>query len=502
MTLPLGFAVKLNRHVRVRDGGRTLVGGSPTRLIRLSSAAAERLHHGIVHVRDRASAVLADRLLDGGLADPVVSELSDLDPGQVTVVIPVHDRPAMLDRLLSSLGGRHRVIVVADAPPDPRAVAAVATAHGAELVTLAQNAGPASARNAGLRRVTTEYVAFIDDDAVLEPDTLTILQRHFTDLRVAAAAPRVLGLHPRGHAPGSPSGRADGSDAERGSAATDGGSWVSRYEDARSSLDLGLDPGLVRVRAPISWVPSTCLLARVSALGEGFTPGMRVGEDVDLVWRLAAEGHHVRYEPAATVRHEHRTAVPAWLKRKAFYGTGADLLARRHGRDVAPAVLTPWSAAFALALLAQRRWSLPVAAVLFAAATARLAAKVGGTARPGKVGGTEHPVRLGALLTRYGAVATIWQIAGLLLRHWWPLTAVGCLFSVRLRRAVAAAALLDTVVDLRRTRAHLDPVRFAVARRLDDLAYGAGVWYGALKGRSLRALLPDIRITDRRDHAR
>jgi len=42
-------------------------------------------------------------------------------------------------------------------------------------------------------------------------------------------------------------------------------------------------------------------------------------------------------------------------------------------------------------------------------------------------------------------------------------------------------------------RPDLDPVRFAIARRLDDLAYGYGVWRSAIRGRSLAALLPDLR---------
>jgi hypothetical protein len=33
-------------------------------------------------------------------------------------------------------------------------------------------------------------------------------------------------------------------------------------------------------------------------------------------------------------------------------------------------------------------------------------------------------------------------------------------------------------------------VGFAVARRLEDLAYGAGLWAGVLRARDLRALLP------------
>ncbi|TPW73767.1 hypothetical protein FJ658_03870 [Schumannella sp. 10F1B-5-1] len=45
----------------------------------------------------------------------------------------------------------------------------------------------------------------------------------------------------------------------------------------------------------------------------------------------------------------------------------------------------------------------------------------------------------------------------------------------------------------RRDEASIDPVHFGVARRLDDLAYVAGVWWSALRGRSLAALKPDLR---------
>ena len=55
------------------------------------------------------------------------------------------------------------------------------------------------------------------------------------------------------------------------------------------------------------------------------------------------------------------------------------------------------------------------------------------------------------------------------------------------------AGALDAALEYRRTRPDLDPIRFGIARRLDDLAYGGGVWFSALKGRSLRALLPIIR---------
>ncbi len=88
-----------------------------------------------------------------------------------------------------------------------------------------------------------------------------------------------------------------------------------------------------------------------------------MAEDVDLVWRVLAAGWRVRYEPASVVRHDHRTTLGPWLRRKAYYGTGAALLADRHGSDVAPLVLNPWTAALAVSVLAQRRWSLPAPAL-------------------------------------------------------------------------------------------------------------------------------------------
>ena len=81
----------------------------------------------------------------------------------------------------------------------------------------------------------------------------------------------------------------------------------------------------------------------------------------------------------------------------------------------------------------------------------------------------------------------------LLLRHWWPAAAVGAVFSVRLRRALAVAAVADTVIEWRRLDPDLDPVRFAVALRLDDAAYGTGLWAGAVRARSPRSLLPHVR---------
>ncbi|MCQ8835206.1 mycofactocin biosynthesis glycosyltransferase MftF [Streptomyces malaysiensis] len=460
MSIPHGFVIALDRHTRVVDGGRALLGGFPTRLLRLAPRARPLLSDRTLRVTDRASAVLADRLLEFGIANPVIEALPPCPDPRYTVVIPVRDRARQLDRLLAAIGTEHQVIVVDDASHRPEEVAAVAAKHGARLVALLTNLGPAGARNAGLGQVTTPYVVFADSDVVLTPDTIRTLLKHFADPRVAMVVPRIVGLP---------------TDAPA--------NWIGRYEEVRSSLDLGRNPAAVRPGTPVSWASTACVVARVDALKDGFDETMRVGEDVDLCWRLIENGWRVRYEPAVEAAHEHRLRLDDWFLRKAVYGTGAGPLARRHPDFIAPAVFAPWSAVLMVALLAQRRWSVPIAGAVLGVTAVRIARKLDGT---------EHPYRLALRLTSNGAASALSQTSALLTRHWWPLTALGCTLSGRVRRAAAVAALTDVALEYRTDKTALDPVRYGVARRLDDLAYGGGVWLSAVKERSTKALRPCI----------
>lgn len=464
MSLPADFGVRLSPRTKVCDGGRSLVGGSRGSVLFLSDAAVDALGGGPVLVAGRGTtATLARTLLDRGFADPWWAEppVPDGEVADVTLVVPVRDRAADLAGLLDALPATLAVVVVDDGSRDPGAVARVARDHGARLVAHGVNRGPAAARNTGLRHVSTPYVVFCDSDVVPDPGWLATLRRHLDDPALAVVAPRILGPVRR-----------------------DDDGWVQRYEQARSSLDLGPTPAAVRQQGAVAYLPSACLLARVADLGDGFDEALRCGEDVDLVWRLLEAGRGVRYEPAATVRHRHRDRLGPWLARKAFYGTSAAPLAARHGAAVAPMVLSSWSVVLAGALLAQRRWSVPVALAAAAAATA-------GTSR--RLARSEHPVRASAVLVLEGSVAVLWQTAAALTRHYWPLAAVAAVRSRRARRALLVAAVAEGLVDRRRVGADLDPVRYLLARRLDDLAYGGGVWLGALRARSWRALRPDVR---------
>lgn len=457
--LPDGFRVRVGDEVRVHDGGRTLVGGSPLRVLRLRAPAPALRRGEELEVADATTRAVAQRLLATNLAAPVLEPARDVD---LTVVIPIRDRADRLDRLLAGLGDLP-VVVVDDASRDPAAVAAVAQRYGARVVALTTNVGPAGARNAGIEHARTPYVAFVDSDVVVQAAALRGLTGHFADPQVAAVGPRV-----------------------RGAARHDQPRRFERWDVEGLSLDLGTVPALVRPWSKVGWLPSACLLVRTSDLDPdtgvgGFAADRRVAEDVDLVWRLIRSGRQVRYDPAYVATHDARGTWTAWLGRKAFYGSGGAWLAQRHGDWMAPAVLSPVPALGAVALLGQRRWSIPAAVGAVALVRLRLGRTLPDT--------PDRP-RLATALTAEVAVSTARQTSHLLLRHWWPGAAIAALVSRRARRALAAALLWD-LLDHREIPVRRAPEAF-LARRADDLAYGAGLWWGALRAGSVRVLVPKV----------
>jgi mycofactocin glycosyltransferase len=461
--LPAGFAVRLSVDTFCRDGGRSVTGGTSGRVVYLTSAAAAALGGTrTVVARDPVSTALAATLLDRGLADPWWADPPQDDRvDDVTVVIPVKDRVEPLTRLLRTLPAGTPVIVVDDGSTAAAATAEAARRHDALLVRQHTSLGPAAARNAGLTRASTPFVAFVDSDVVPVPGWLGGLRRHFADPGVGIVGPRVLGMP-----------------------AAAGDSWLCRYEAVRSSLDLGPAPAPVQPHGRVAYLPGAALMVRRAAVSGGFDPAWHVAEDVDLVWRAQRAGWRVRYEPGAVVRHEHRTRLGPWLRRKVFYGTGAAPLAERHGTAVAPLVLSPWSTLLAVTVLAQRRWSVPAAAAVCGVVTVRVARRLRRS---------DRPVRTAAALTLAGAGATARQVGSALTRHYWPLALPAACGATHPRRALLVAVVAEAVADYRRTRPDLDPLRYLVARRLDDAAYGAGLWLGAVRGRSPRALLPAVR---------
>jgi mycofactocin glycosyltransferase len=511
---PAGLRLTLDPGTRFVAGGLVLVGGSPVRVLRLTPAGARQARGwfcGTPLPASEASLVLARRLLDAGLAHPdfttqpssrtvpadSAAPHATLNQPAVTVVIPVRDRHAELARCLAGLradpsadGDRESphgargsdliAIVVDDASADPGAIAAIAAAHGARVIRRPVNGGPGAARNTGLAAASTELVAFLDSDCVPEAGWLDRLLPHFADPAVGAVAPRIVP-----HQAGT--------------------SWLARYEGASSTLDMGARPSIVRPGARVPYVPGAALVVRRSAAGAGFADGMFVGEDVDFIWRLSAAGWRVRYEPSATMGHDHRVRFRAWFSRRADYGTSAAALEQLHPGAVRPLYASWWTVGAWTAALSGH----PVtAAALTAAATAllsrRLSAITGETwplpapASPAGAGGDPGPARraeawrLAARLAGGGTLAAGRPIGSALSRTWWPLALPAAIAFPRLRRPVVALILLPPLLDWADRRPPLDPVRYVGARLLDDAAYSLGVWHGCLKRHTIQPLLPTI----------
>ncbi len=68
---------------------------------------------------------------------------------------------------------------------------------------------------------------------------------------------------------------------------------------------------------------------------------MRVGEDVDLIWRLHEAGWRIRYDPAVLVAHHEPASWRELLARRYRYGTSAAALAQRHPGDIVHLVFSP-----------------------------------------------------------------------------------------------------------------------------------------------------------------
>jgi mycofactocin glycosyltransferase len=464
--LPDGFAVQVDRRVKVLGEGAALLGGSPTRLLRLAPAAQTMLADGRLEVHDAQSAQLARTLLDATVAHP--RPASGPSHRDVTVIIPVRDNAFGLNRLVRALRGM-RIVVVDDGSVLPvRAEDFDGTYCNVAVLRHDRSKGPSAARNTGLAACETDFVAFLDSDVVPRRGWLEALLGHFCDPAVALVAPRIVGLQ-------------------------EPENLVARYEAVRSSLDLGHREAPVVPYGTVSYVPSAAIICRRTAINDvgGFDETLKSGEDVDLCWRFIEAGARLRYEPIALVGHDHRTQLREWFVRKAFYGTSAAPLAVRHPGKTAPLVISGWT------LLA---WTLMAMGSGFGYLASTLVAGMTGRRIAQSLSAVDtEPTEVAALAAK-GLWSAALQLASAICRHYWPVALIAAVFFRRCRHLVLIAAVLDGVVDwVTRNRTADDEVKrvglpaYLLLKRLDDIAYGLGLWQGVVRERNLGALKPQIR---------
>ncbi len=314
--LPEGFGLVLDRSVRSFRHGTVLVGGHPGRLITLSPAGVRGLASLLAGESPSVAArQLGARLVDAGMAHPRPRAADG--PGRspsITVVVPARDRSDALDRCLRSLGSGVPVVVVDDASRDSGAIAAVCREHGARVIRRAANGGPAAARNQALAGPRHRVGGLRG-------------QR----LHGHRGVDRALGLAVR--RPGYRRRRTPGPSRALGGGTSILGSSPDTRMPARPSTWVP-----TRVRwAPTGWC-ATSPPRRCWCVGRRWPPGsirtLRVGEDVDLVWRMLEAGWRVRYHPSVTVWHREPSSWGELLARRFRYGTSA---ARTVGASPRPA---------------------------------------------------------------------------------------------------------------------------------------------------------------------
>ncbi|GGK59699.1 mycofactocin biosynthesis glycosyltransferase MftF [Streptomyces flaveus] len=462
---PPGLRVALARSTSFRAGHRVATGGAPWGVARFKEAALpylaalRRAGRTGLAPDTTVGRALARQLVDRGLAHPVPAPRPG--PHPVTVVVPVFGRPTELHRCLASLRGLP-VVVVDDGSPDPDPVRVTAETHGARLVRHEVNRGPAAARNTGLALVDTPLVAFVDSDCRPDNGWLDVLVPSFDDPKVAAVAPRIVP-----DVPSPPTG------------------LLARYEAARSALDLGQEQDLVRPGARVGFVPTATLVVRRDVLREVvFDEDLRLGEDVDFVWRLHDRGLHVRYQPRARVAHTPRLAWRDAARRRHEYGTSAAALAERHPGRLAPARPSVWNL-LTLVCVAQGR---PRAGAVSALVSAGLLRR--------RLSGMPGATGLSVSVVAQGLVADAATMGLALRREWWPLglLCLGAAPRARVARAATAAMLLPVAAEWVTRGPALGLLPWTVLRCLDDLAYGTGVTASALRHRSLAVLTPEVRL--------
>ena len=296
-------------------------------------------------------------------------------------------------------------------------------------------------------RTSGAFVAFVDSDVTVPPGSLERLLAHFADPLVAISAPRRC--YP---------------------AKPDHAGWIAGYENRHSALDLGAVPGNVGPGRRVPYVISAAMVARRTAIGSGFVEALKIGEDVDLGWRVSAAGWRVVWptperSSCATIESD---SGPLLRKRWA-YGRSIGPLAQRHPGTLAPLRASRLTIATIAVAISGR--PAPATALLLTRAM-RLHRHLRGD------------LILTARMTGIDVWYTSLGAARAARRSWLPALLLAASSSRRARRILLFAVLLRLVED-----DHLHP-RYLPLALLDDFIAALALWSACAALRIVDPLLP------------
>lgn len=217
-----------------------------------------------------------------------------------SIVVPTFRRPERLALCLESLAAldypshRFEVIVVDDGSDAPVATPATPL----ELAVMTQpHAGPAAARNTGAARARGDYLAFTDDDCVVERGWLRGLAARLVEAPEHAVGGRTL------------------------NALTE-----NPYSSATQLLLDFLYEWSVRSGSGTFFASNNLAVPnRLFQARGGFDTGfpLAAGEDREFCDRWIRLGGRLSYAPAAVVRHGHHLTLRGFWRQHVNYGRGA-----------------------------------------------------------------------------------------------------------------------------------------------------------------------------------
>ena len=266
----------------------------------------------------------------------------------VSVIVPARDAAATVGATVRALRAQEgvgpvEVILVDDGSRD--GTGEVARAAGADLVLRAEGAGPARARNLGLRAARADLVAFTDADCTPRAGFLRELLAPFAD-------PSVVGA--------------------KGAYESEQPELVARF------VQLEYEERYRRMarRERIDFVDTYAAAYRRAALLElgGFDERYRLPstEDQELSFRLVERGHRLVFAPRARVAHLHAASLGAYARKKAKIGYYKVATLRRHPGRAVDDSHTPATLKLQLLLAPPAALGIPPAVMAFLATTAPL----------------------------------------------------------------------------------------------------------------------------------
>ena len=228
-------------------------------------------------------------------------------------VVPTYNRLGRLRHVIAALerqaypSDAFEVIVISDGSTDGTDAYLEALRSSMRLRWLSQaNQGPAAARNAGVQTAVGEFIIFIDDDVVPEPQ---LLEEHARSHREAGRDVVVLGplLTPEGF---------------------EMAAWVRWEQEMLMKQYRALLRGDWPATARQFYTGNASLRRNHILSAGGFDERFRRAEDVELAYRLANNGLEFVFNIQAAGMHYADRSYRAWLDAAYTYGRNDVIFAR------------------------------------------------------------------------------------------------------------------------------------------------------------------------------